>query len=155
MLTSTFYRKSKNAASAQATRAAVSQARSASAKLSTLIDDLERVSTTSNQSKGLELSPRAQQKIESVTSALDEVKVRIAEHLKLTKDIIEYEKTLEIRYLRAQRTIQQVDDAIVDAKLTDVRVRSEADTIRNELSVARKGCAETGSGDDSLTSDTM
>lgn len=138
MLSSSFYKRSPARVAADETRFTLEEASSAGCALKKLLCELNSASSSSSSGEVEFVSARMESLLENNILKLDALKTRVKNHLTSTETVGEYESLLLKNRSRFRLQVTEIDEEIVNAKLTDVKLRTELDELHNDLAVAKK-----------------
>lgn len=146
MLSSSFYKPSPARVAAEETRLTLEDASTAVSALKKLLCELDSTSSASPAGNAEFVSPRMESLLENNILKLDALKTRVKNHLTSSETVGEYEALLLKNNSRFRLQVTEIDEEIVNAKVMDVKLRTELDELQHDLAVAKKAmnglCAE-------------
>lgn len=147
MLSSSFYKQSPARVAAEETRLTLEDASMAVNSLKKLLRELDSTSSASAPGGSVEfVSARMESLLENNILKLDALKTRVKNHLTSSETVGEYEALLLKNNSRFRLQVTEIDEEIVNAKVLDVKLRTELDELQHDLAAAKKAmnavCAE-------------
>jgi hypothetical protein len=120
------------------TRYALADATAAIDAMRKLLDELNIEARVSTPTTTLEpVLPSADSLLESSMVALETLRARVKQHLWLVDTLCENEMSLFKMTAACRLEVSEVDEALVNATLTTVRVRTSLDEVSHDLALGR------------------
>lgn len=145
MLSASFYKQSPTRLAAEESRRAIEDVSFAVGALKKLLAEVRASPSASafdvRAAESAYLSARAETLLETNVTRLDVLKSRLRQHLRLVEIVYNSGETLWKSTSRFRLQVTEVDEEIVNAKLTDVKLRTELDKLRHDLMVSKKHLA--------------